>query len=100
MTICVTHSALRKLSQIPKEVCAHPVLQVVSVVVPFIFVHPAKLTTTSDLINCAMLLVVLGLMVILRQRDANYVPTIATHALKLVVACLATPPMTSGLWIT
>ena len=84
----------------PKRVHASPALQGVLAAVPALFVLPATSTTTSSLTNCAMLLATLDLMAILRQPDANYVPTIATHALKPALACLATPLMTSGQWIT
>ena len=100
MTICVTHSASQEPLQIPKREHASPALQAVSAAVPVRFVRPVTSTTTSDLTNCAMLLAILDLMVILRQPGAKHVPTIATHATRLAVVCLATPLMILGQWIT
>ena len=100
MTICVTHSASQEPLQIPKREHASPALQAVSAAVPVRFVRPVTSTTTSDLTNCAMLPVILDLMVILRQPGAKPVPTIATHATRLAVVCLATPLMILGQWIT
>ena len=98
--ICVTHSASQEPILMLIRVYASPALQAVSAAVPVWFVHPVTSTTTSDLTNCAILLATLGVMAILRQPGAKHVPTIATHAIRLAVVCLATPLMILGQWIT